>query len=239
MAGRKKAAGRGRPGRAVEALPKAETTPPPQFDGRSFLTSMGMGRTSTTYQTKQVVYRQGDQADAVHYIQAGRVRLTVVSEQGKEGVIAMLGAGEFFGEGCIAMQPLRMSSASTMVKSTIVRIEKAVMLRLLHDQPAMSEMFMSFLLSRNIQIEADLVDHLFNSSERRLARLLLLLANYGKEGKMESIIPRINQEVLAARVGTTRSRISYFLNKFRKLGFIEYNGGLKVHSSLLNVIVHD
>jgi CRP/FNR family cyclic AMP-dependent transcriptional regulator len=135
MAGRKKAAGRGRPGRAVEALPKAETTPPPQFDGRSFLTSMGMGRTSTTYQTKQVVYRQGDQADAVHYIQAGRVRLTVVSEQGKEGVIAMLGAGEFFGEGCIAMQPLRMSSASTMVKSTIVRIEKAVMLRLLHDQP--------------------------------------------------------------------------------------------------------
>src|SRR5688572_11345104 len=125
MAGRKKAAGRGRPGRAVEALPKAETTPPPQFDGRSFLTSMGMGRTSTTYQTKQVVYRQGDQADAVHYIQAGRVRLTVVSEQGKEGVIAMLGAGEFFGEGCIAMQPLRMASAATMVKSTIVRIEKA------------------------------------------------------------------------------------------------------------------
>jgi CRP/FNR family transcriptional regulator, cyclic AMP receptor protein len=239
MADRKKAAGRKRPGRAVEAPTKAEATPHPRFDGRSFLMSVGMGRTSTTYQTKQVVYRQGDQADAVHYIQAGKVRLTVVSEQGKEGVIAMLGAGEFFGEGCIAMQPLRMASASTMVKSTIVRIEKAVMLRLLHDQPAMSEMFMAFLLSRNIQIEADLVDQLFNSSERRLARLLLLLANYGKEGKMESVIPRISQEVLAARVGTTRSRISFFLNKFRKLGFIEYNGGLKVHSSLLNVIVHD
>ena len=213
--------------------------PRPQFDGRSFLTSVGIGRTSTTLQAKKIVYRQGDPADAVYYIQAGKVQLTVVSEQGKEGVIAMLGTGEFFGEGCIAGQPLRMASASTMVKSTIVRIEKAVMLGLLHEQPAMSEMFMAFLLSRNIQIEADLVDQLFNSSERRLARLLLLLANYGKEGKMESIIPSINQDVLAARVGTTRSRISYFMNKFRKLGFIEYNGGLKVHSSLLNVIVHD
>ena len=213
--------------------------PRPPFDGRSFLTSVGTGRTSTTFQSKTFVYRQGDPADAVHYIQAGKVQLTVVSEQGKEGVIAMLGAGEFFGEGCIAVQPLRMASASTMAKSTIVRIEKDVMLRLLHEQPAMSEMFMSFLLSRNIQIEADLVDQLFNSSERRLARLLLLLANYGKEGKMESVIPSINQDVLAARVGTTRSRISYFMNKFRKLGFIEYNGGLKVHSSLLNVVVHD
>jgi len=239
MAGKKKAAGRKRPGGAVEALTKAGATALPQFDGRSFLTSVGTGRTSTAYQTKQIVYRQGDPADAVHYIQAGKVRLTVVSEQGKEGVIAMLGAGEFFGEGCIAMQPLRMASAATMVKSTIVRIEKAAMLRVLHEQPAMSEMFMSFLLSRNIQIEADLVDQLFNSSERRLARLLLLLANYGKEGKMESVIPSINQDVLAARVGTTRSRISYFMNKFRKLGFIEYNGGLKVHSSLLNVVVHD
>jgi CRP/FNR family transcriptional regulator, cyclic AMP receptor protein len=241
MAGKKKAAGGGRKpsGRAVKTRPKADTTPRAQFDGRLFLMSVGAGRTSTTYQTKQIVYRQGAVADAVHYIEAGKVQLTVVSEQGKEGVIAMLGAGEFFGEGCIAMQPLRMASAITMVKSTIVRIEKAEMLRLLHEQPAMSEMFMSFLLSRNIQIEADLVDQLFNSSERRLARLLLLLANYGKEGKMESVIPAINQDILAARVGTTRSRISYFMNKFRKLGFIEYNGGLKVHSSLLNVIVHD
>jgi CRP/FNR family transcriptional regulator, cyclic AMP receptor protein len=239
MATRKKAAVRKRPGRAVKARPKAKTTRRLPFDGPSFVASVGTGRTSTTYETKQIVYRQGDPADAVYYIQAGKVQLTVVSEQGKEGVIAMLGTGEFFGEGCIARQPLRMASASAMVRSTIVRIEKAVMLRLLHEQPAMSEIFMSFLLSRNVQIEADLVDQLFNSSERRLARLLLLLANYGKDGKMESVIPSINQEILAARVGTTRSRISYFMNKFRKLGFIEYNGGLKVHSSLLNVIVHD
>ena len=239
MAHKKKAAPRKRSGRTVQLQRAAEVAPHPQFDRRSFLTSVGAGRTSTAFQSKKFVYRQGDPADAVYYIQSGKVQLTVISEQGKEGVIAMLGTGEFFGEGCIARQPLRMASASTMVKSTIVRIEKAVMLRVLHEQPAMSEMFMAFLLSRNIQIEADLVDQLFNSSERRLARLLLLLANYGKEGKMESVIPSISQDVLAARVGTTRPRISYFMNKFRKLGFIEYNGGLKVHSSLLNVIVHD
>jgi len=239
MAHNKKAAPRKQPGRAVKSRRAAEGMQRPQFDEQSFLTSVGTGRTNTAFQSKKFVYRQGDPADAVYYIQAGRIQLTVVSEQGKEGVIAMLGTGEFFGEGCIARQPLRMASASTMVKSTIVRIEKSVMLRVLHEQPAMSEMFMAFLLSRNIQIEADLVDQLFNSSERRLARLLLLLANYGKEGKMESVIPSISQDVLAARVGTTRPRISYFMNKFRKLGFIEYNGGLKVHSSLLNVIVHD
>jgi CRP/FNR family transcriptional regulator, cyclic AMP receptor protein len=185
-----------------------------------------------------MVYRQGDPADAVYYIEAGKIQLTVVSEHGKEGVIAMLEPGEFFGEGCIAGQPFRMASASATAKSTVVRIEKTVMIRVLHEQPAMSEMFMGFLLSRNIQIEADLVDQLFNSSERRLARLLLLLANFGKEGKMETI-PAINQDILAAKVGTTRSRINFFMNKFRKLGFIEYNGGLKVHSALLNVIVHD
>jgi CRP/FNR family cyclic AMP-dependent transcriptional regulator len=239
MVSKKKAAPRKRAGRPVQSPRAAEIMPRPQFDGPSFLMSVGPGRTSTAFQSKKFVYRQGDPADAVYYIQAGRIRLTVVSEQGKEGVIAMLGTGEFFGEGCIARQPLQMASASTMVKSTILRIEKAVMLRVLHEQPAMSEMFMAFLLSRCIQIEADLVDQLFNSSERRLARLLLLLANYGKEGKMESVIPPISQEVLAARVGTTRSRISHFMNKFRKLGFIEYKGGLKVHSSLLNVIVHD
>jgi CRP/FNR family transcriptional regulator, cyclic AMP receptor protein len=239
MASKKKAAPRKRSGRPVQSPRAAEIMPRPQFDGPSFLMSVGPGRTSTAFRSKKLVYRQGDPADAVYYIQAGRIRLTVVSEQGKEGVIAMLGTGEFFGEGCIARQPLQMASASTMVKSTIVRIEKAVMLRVLHEQPIMSEMFRAFLLSRNIQIEADLVDQLFNSSERRLARLLLLLANYGKEGKMEAIIPSISQEVLAARVGTTRSRISHFMNKFRKLGFIEYGGGLKVHSSLLNVIVHD
>ena len=210
-----------------------------RFDNRSFLTSVGAGRSSMTFQPKQIIYRQGDAADAVYYIEAGKIQLTVVSEHGKEGVIAMLEAGEFFGEGCLAGQPLRMASASAMAKSTIVRIEKAAMIRVLEEQPAISEVFMAFLLSRNIQIEADLVDQLFNSSERRLARLLLLLANFGKEGKMETIIPSINQDILAARVGTTRSRINFFMNKFRKLGFIEYNGGLKIHSSLLNIIVHD
>jgi CRP/FNR family transcriptional regulator, cyclic AMP receptor protein len=211
----------------------------PRFDDRPLLTSVGAGRTNATLQPKQIVYQQGDPADAVYYIEAGKIQLTVLSEQGKEGVIAMLEAGEFFGEGCIAGQPLRMASASAMAKTAIVRIEKAAMIRVLHEQPAISEMFMAFLLSRNIQIEADLVDQLFNSSERRLARLLLLLANFGKEGKMETVIPAINQDILAARVGTTRSRINFFMNKFRKLGFIEYNGGLKIHTSLLNVIVHD
>ena len=182
---------------------------------------------------------QGDPADAVFYIEKGKVQLTVVSEQGKEGVIAMLGAGEFFGEGCLAGQPLHIASASAMSNSIMVRIEKATMVRVLHEQPALSETFMAFLLSRNIQIEAELVDHLFNSSEKRLARLLLLLAHFGKEGKLEPVIPKIGQDVLAARVGTTRSRINYFMNKFRKLGLIEYNGELKVHTSLLNVILHD
>jgi CRP/FNR family transcriptional regulator, cyclic AMP receptor protein len=208
------------------------------FDEHSFLASVGAGRFHMTFPPKRMIFRQGDPVDAVYYIEAGRVQLTVVSEQGKEGVIAMLGPGEFFGEGCLAGQPQRMASASTMAESKLVRIEKATMLRVMHEQPAVSEMFMAFLLSRNIQIEADLVDQLFNSSERRLARLLLLLANFGKEGTMETI-SHVNQDVLAARVGTTRSRISFFMNKFRKLGFIEYNGGLKIHSSLLNVIVHD
>ena len=236
----KKTFGRGKPPPKPAISQKVqETTMRPRFDDQSFLTSVGAGRSNTTFKPKEVVYRQGDPADAVHYIEAGKIQLTVVSEHGKEGVIAMLEPGEFFGEGCIAGQPFRMASASATAKSTIVRIEKAAMIRVLHEQPAMSEMFMGFLLSRNIQIEADLVDQLFNSSERRLARLLLLLANFGKEGKMETIIPAINQDILAAKVGTTRSRINFFMNKFRKLGFIEYNGGLKVHSALLNVIVHD
>lgn len=208
------------------------------FDIRTFLSTLGVGRSSAQYRRKATIYRQGDPADAVYYIEAGQVQLTVVSTQGKEGVIALLGAGDFFGEGCLAGQPVNMATASAMQKSTISRIDKKAMINALHEHPAMSEMFMGFLLSRNIQIEADLVDQLFNSSERRLARLLLLLANFGKEGKMETI-PRINQDILAAKVGTTRSRINFFMNKFKKLGFIEYNGGLKVHSSLLNVIVHD
>ena len=209
------------------------------FNSESFLASVGIGRSTERYQRGRTIFRQGDGADAVFYIQKGKVQITVVSEQGKEGVIAILELGEFFGEGCLAGQPLHLATASAMAESAIVRIEKEAMVRVLREQPTFSQLFMTFLLSRNVQIEADLVDQLFNSSEKRLARLLLLLAHFGKDGKMEPVIPQINQEVLAARVGTTRSRINYFMNKFRKLGFIEYNGTLKVHSSLLNVIVHD
>jgi len=213
------------------------------FDPHAFLATVGAGRSVTKFQQGQIVFRQGDAADAVFYIQKGKVKLNVVSEQGKEAVIAMLGADDFFGEGCLAGQPLHMASAVAMSESMIIRIEIATMIRVLHDEPKLSEMFMAFLLTRNTQFEADLVDQLFNSSERRLARILLLLANFGKEGKMETVIPRISQEVLAAKVGTTRSRVNHFMNKFRKLGFIEYNGqlngSLKVHSSLLNIVVHD
>jgi len=209
------------------------------FDAQLFLTSVGSGRSSVNHKAKAVVFQQGDPADAVFYIQKGRIQLTVVSEHGKEGVVAILGAGDFFGEGCLAGQPLHMASASAMAASTVVRIEKQLMIRMLHEQPALSATFMAFLLSRNIQIEADLIDQLFNSSERRLARLLLLLANFGKEGKLETVLPKISQDLLASRIGTTRSRINFFMNKFRKLGFIEYNGTLRVHSSLLRVILHD
>ena len=210
-----------------------------RFDPQPFLASVGAGKSVVKYQRDQPIFRQGDAADAVFYIQKGKVQITVVSEQGKEGVIAILEPGEFFGEGCLAGQPLHLASASAMAECAIVRIEKDAMIRALRDDPTFSQLFMAFLLSRNVQIEADLVDQLFNSSEKRLARVLLLLAHFGKDGKMEPVIPQINQEILAARVGTTRSRINYFMNKFRKLGFIEYNGTLKVHTSLLNVIVHD
>lgn len=211
----------------------------PIFDAKLFLASTGAGRRSVEYRPKETIFRQGDPADAVYYIEKGKVQITVVSDQGKEGVIAMLVAGEFFGEGCLAGQELHMATASATSRTTIAIVDKPTMVRVLHEEPKLSEMFMSFLLARNIQIEADLVDHLFNSSERRLARVLLLLANFGKEGKLEMVIPKINQDILAARVGTTRARINFFMNKFKKLGLIEYNGTLKVHSALLNVIVHD
>ena len=212
----------------------------PTSVGLMFLKAMEADGSATTFQAKQIIYRQGDPADAVHYIVTGKIQLMVVSEHGKEAVIAMLEPGEFFGEGCLVSQPLRMASASATDKATVVRVEKTAMIRLLHEQPEVAERLTAFLLARNIQIEADLVDQLFNSSERRLARLLLLLANFGKEGKLEKILPAIHQDTLAARVGTTRSRINFFMNKFRKLGFIEYDdNGLKVHTSLLNVIVHD
>jgi CRP-like cAMP-binding protein len=210
----------------------------PRIDPQ-IVTPVVAGRSAAKFERGQSIFQQGDAADAVFYIQNGSVQISVISEQGKEGVIGMLNTGEFLGEGCLAGQPLHMASASAMVDSAIVRIEKDAMIRALRDDPTFSQLFMAYLLSRNVQIEADLVDQLFNSSEKRLARVLLLLANFGKDGKLEPVIPQINQEILAARVGTTRSRINYFMNKFRKLGFIEYNGGLKVHSSLLNVIVHD
>ncbi len=211
-----------------------------RFDPQTFLDTVGVGRFIGKYTAGEAVFLQGDPANAVFYVQRGKVQITVLSKQGKEGVIAVLGAGEFFGEGCLAGQPLHIATATATTEAAIVKIEKQTMIRVLREEPTLSQMFMSFLLSRNIQVEADLIDHLFNSSEKRLARTLLLLTNLGKEGKMESI-PSINQEILAARVGTTRSRINFFMNKFRKLGFIEYDGGgtLKIHTSLLNVIVHE
>lgn len=187
----------------------------------------------------EYLFRQGDPADAVFYVTGGRVQLTVISDQGKEGVIALFGPGDFFGEGCLAGQPIRMASAVATAPSTVVRIEKEVMSQLLREKPEFSKKFMAFLVLRNIQVESDLVDQLFNSSEKRLARLLLLLANFNNDGELRPIVPKISQEVLAARVGTTRSRINYFMNKFRRLGLIEYNGEVKVHTALLNVIVHD
>ena len=211
----------------------------PKFDAESFLSSTGIGRTDKKYPTKAAIFRQGDQADAVFYIRDGKVQITVVSEQGKEGVIAILEKGDFTGEGCLAGQPFYLASASAITEAVAVRIEKEAMLRVLRERPAVSQLFVQFLLARNIQIEADLVDQLFNSSEKRLARALLMLAQFGKDGKMEPVIPPVNQEMLAAKVGTTRSRINYFMNKFRRLGFIEYNGTLRVHSSLVNVIIHD
>ncbi len=228
------------PKKKPQALPAAPMQMLPPFNAQAFLDTVGVGRFIGQYVSGEAVFLQGDPADAVFYIQKGKVQITVLSKQGKEGVIAVLGEGKFFGEGCLAGQPLHIATASVTIDSAIIKIEKQTMIRVLRDEPALSQMFMSFLLSRNIQVEADLIDQLFNSSEKRLARILLLLTALGKEGKMESI-PKINQDLLAARVGTTSSRINFFMNKFRKLGFIEYDEGstLKIHSSLLNVIVHD
>jgi CRP/FNR family cyclic AMP-dependent transcriptional regulator len=215
----------------------------PPFDPTVFLAIAGKGRTLADHPKSHIVFLQGDPADAIFYIQKGKIKLTVVSKQGKEAVVALLGPGDFFGEGCLAGQSLRMASATAMSECSLMRLEKAGVIRLLHDQPAFSERLLHHLLSRNIRIEEDLVDQLFNSSEKRLARVLLLLANFGKEGKPEPVIPKISQETLAEIVGTTRSRVSFFMNRFRKLGFIQYDGqfdsGLEVHSSLLNVILHD
>jgi CRP-like cAMP-binding protein len=212
----------------------------PTFDPKSFLAEVGEGRTISQYRKDQIVFSQGDPADAVFYIQKGKVKVTVVSDQGKEAVVAILGAGEFCGEGCLAGQARRIATVRAMTECTIMRLQKTSIVRVLHDEPAFSEMFMSHLLARTIRVEEDLVDQLFNSSEKRLARLLLLLANFGKEGRPEPLIAKISQETLAEMIGTTRSRVSFFMNKFRRMGFLDYNGqGLEVHSSLLNVILHD
>jgi CRP-like cAMP-binding protein len=215
------------------------TRPRPSFTPKSFLAKIGEGRSIGKYRKDQIVFSQGDPADAVFYIQKGKVKITVVSEQGKEAIVAFLNANEFFGEGCLAGQVQRMASVATITDSVVVRLEKAAIVRVIHREPAFSEMFIAHLVGRAIRVEADLVDQLFNSSEKRLARLLLLLANFGKEGKPEPIIAKISQETLAEMIGTTRSRVSFFMNKFRKMGFIRYNGHIEVHSSLLNVVLHD
>ncbi len=211
----------------------------PAFNPKSFLAKIGDGRSFASYSKSQPVFVQGDAADAVFFIQKGKVKITVVSEQGKEAVVALLGANDFFGEGCLAGQTLRMATVSALADSNIARLDKAAIVKLIHDQPSFSELFIAHLLSRAIRVEADLVDQLFNSSEKRLARLLLLLANFGKDGQPQPIIAKISQETLAEMIGTTRSRVSFFMNKFRKLGFIAYDGHIEVHSSLLNVVLHD
>lgn len=209
------------------------------FDPISFLAKVGDGRSIDKYRKDHIVFSQGDPADAVFYVQKGKVKVTVVSQQGKEAVVAILEADEFFGEACLVGQSQRIATVATMMESVIVRLEKAAIIRVIHEEPAFSEMFIAHLVGRTIRVEADLVDQLFNSSEKRLARLLLLLANFGKEGKPEPIIAKISQETLAEMIGTTRSRVSFFMNKFRKLGFIHYNGGIEVHPSLLNAVLHE
>jgi len=205
----------------------------------TYLAKVRGAETVKEYRRKHTIFSQGSPADAVFYIEKGKVKLTVLSARGKEAVVAILGNGDFFGEGGLAGQPLRMATATSMTECSILRIKKETMIRMLHDERAFSELFMSYLLSRNTRIEEDLVDQLFNSSEKRLARILLLLTRFGKEGQHELVVPRISQETLAEMVGTTRSRVSFFMNKFRKLGLIDYNGGLHVHSSLLSIVLHD
>jgi len=209
------------------------------FDPKAFLASIGKGRTISKYRMDQIVFSQGDPADSVFFIEEGKVKVTVVSEHGKEAVVAVLTKGEFCGEGCLAGQQRRMATATAMTECEIMRLEKRAIIRVLDDEPKFSEMFISYLLARTIRIEEDLIDQLFNSSEKRLARALLLMANFGKEGRAEPLTAKISQETLAEMVGTTRSRVNFFMNKFRRLGFISYNGHLQVHSSLLGVVLHD
>ena len=211
----------------------------PPFDAEDFLESSGAARRVVSYQKGKTIFSQGQPSDAVMYIQKGSVKISVLSRTGKEAVVAMLGRGEFFGEGALTGQPIRIATATATTLTTVLIIERAAMLRLLRDEPTFSERFISYMLARNIRVEADLVDHLFNSSEKRLARALLLLARYGDQAGPERRIPKISQETLAEMIGTTRSRVNFFMNKFRDLGFIDYNGDLKINTSLLNVVIHD
>jgi CRP/FNR family transcriptional regulator, cyclic AMP receptor protein len=209
------------------------------FDPKAFLAIVGDGKTILEFHKDQIVFSQGDAADTIFYIQKGRVKVVVISEQGKEAVVGIFGPGQFFGEGCMNGHSVRIATTTAMEDSLVTAITKTAMLAVLHDQPKFSELFMAYLLTRNSRIEEDLIDQLFNSSEKRLARLLLLLANFGKEGSPQPIIPNISQETLAEMIGTTRSRVSFFMNKFRKLGFISYNGKIEVNSSLLNAVLYD
>jgi CRP/FNR family transcriptional regulator, cyclic AMP receptor protein len=211
----------------------------PTFNPQTFLSQVGNGKTTLKSPKKQILFSQGDTTDAVFYVQAGKVKLSVVSPHGKEAVIAILERGSFFGEGCLAGQLMHLATATTVDDARIVRIDKQSMLRLLQDDRSFSALFLAHMLARNVRIQEDLVDQLFNSSEKRLARVLLLMAHFGKEGKPEQVIPKISQETLAEMIGTTRSRVSFFMNRFKKMGLIHYNSGLHVHSSLLNIVLHD
>ena len=220
--------------------PKPLPDPPaPAFDVQAFLKSAQVSPRAVRFATGAIVFAQGARADCVFYLQEGAIKLSVLSASGKEAVVAMLGPGDFLGEGCLAGQPLRMGRATAVMRTTVLRIPKRDMVRILREFPTFADRFLSHMLTRNIRIEEDLVDQLFNSSEKRLARTLLLLARYGKEDTTEHVIPKLSQETLAEMVGTTRSRVNFFMNKFRKLGLIEYNGGLKVNSSLLSIVLHD
>ncbi len=220
-------------------IPSEEARKRSDFDPHAFLATIGEGRKFVLCPKKQIIFAQGNIADAVFYIQTGNVKLTVVSQTGKEATIGLLGEGDFFGEGSLAGQAVRMESATAITDCAVLRIDKKAMMETLHREPEFSHLFVAYLLTRNIRYEEDLVDQLFNSSEKRLARILLLLAHFGKEGKPEPVVPKISQEMLAEMIGTTRSRVSFFMNRFRKFGFIHYNGGLQVHSSLLSVVLHD
>ncbi len=236
-----------KPATGVIAKPSRLQTSKPQptngetvFDAKAFLAKAGLGRKIVNLRKSQTAFAQGDPADAIFYVQKGRLRVTVTSASGKEATITLLGAGEFLGENCmVSAHPLQLATATAMTECALLRISKAEMVRALQEQPELSEMFVSFLLARNARIEADLVDQLFNSSEKRLARILLLLAQFGKDSKPETVVPKISQEILAEMIGTTRSRVSFFMNRFRKLGFVEYNGEIRVHNTLLNIFLQE